>query len=218
MMGKTTAKLMEQRQSSYESINDIENEDDQSLIPFQSALNKSHRRLPRFLALIAVLTLTLLLTLPCAIPTMQEFEIARENDLNAWTAVLRIRQAQSVADSSLSFLSSGSLGDVNRAFRKVDDKNGAKHYMEPPDGCEASVIILRHCEKGHIREHCDYVGYERSVYIASLFGDDKERWPAPSYIFAEGPGQRRNKDKMNFREIETVGPLSQKIGVPIDDR
>ena len=75
---------------------------------------------------------------------------------------------------------------------------------------------MRHCEKGALKKHCDYIGLERAVYLASLFGDDDERWPAPSYIFAEGPGGRRNPFKRNYREIETVGPLSRKTGVMVD--
>ena len=75
---------------------------------------------------------------------------------------------------------------------------------------------MRHCEKANLREHCDYIGLERSVYLASLFGDGDERWPAPSYIFAEGPGGRHSANKRNYREIETVGPLSRKTGVQVD--
>ncbi|KAL7559106.1 hypothetical protein ACA910_017518 [Epithemia clementina (nom. ined.)] len=87
----------------------------------------------------------------------------------------------------------------------------------PTKDCESTIIILRHCEKGRIREHCAYVGYERSVYLSTLFGDGNERWPSPSYIFALGPGSRRSSRKMNFREIETVGPLREKVGIPVDD-
>jgi hypothetical protein len=96
-------------------------------------------------------------------------------------------------------------------FHKQDSKSKLK------EGCEASVVIVRHCEKGNIREHCAYTGYERSVYLATLFGDDHEtRWPTPSYIFALAPGGRNNKSKMNFREIETAGPLAEKSGVKVN--
>lgn len=87
----------------------------------------------------------------------------------------------------------------------------------PPKGCKAVVIIIRHCEKGSIREHCNAIGFQRANYIASLFGDDKEsRWPAPDYLFALAPGERRNINVNNWREIETLQPLSKKIEVPID--
>ena len=75
---------------------------------------------------------------------------------------------------------------------------------------------MRHCEKGSLKKHCDYIGLERSVYLSTLFGDGDERWPAPSYIFAEGPGGRNSRFKRNYREIETVGPLSRKTGVQVD--
>lgn len=76
---------------------------------------------------------------------------------------------------------------------------------------------MRHCEKGALKKHCDYIGLERSVYLASLFGDESyARYPTPHYIFAEGPDGRRNPVKRNYREIETVGPLSRKSGVKVD--
>ena len=88
----------------------------------------------------------------------------------------------------------------------------------PPGGCQATVILMRHCEKGSIREHCNYLGFERANYISTLFGDDPDaRWPAPSYLFALAPGERSNKDVKNWREVETIQPLSNKIGVAIDD-
>jgi hypothetical protein len=84
--------------------------------------------------------------------------------------------------------------------------------------CEATIILVRHCEKGFLKRHCDYIGLERSVYLSTLFGDSPgpERWPTPAYIFAEGPGDRHHQSKRNFREIETVAPLSLKTGIPVD--
>lgn len=172
--------------------------------------------------LVALLVLFLLAVLP-HLPTADEMDLAREYELSWWNGLSRLRSAQHLADMNrLSFLASGGSHHHHRHDKlvtEIKDHNGAKHYMEPMDGCEATVVIVRHCEKGNIREHCAYVGFERSVYLATLFGDkDHERWPAPSYIFAQGPGQRRNERKMNFREIETVGPVAQKAGVKIDDR
>lgn len=89
---------------------------------------------------------------------------------------------------------------------------------ELQEGCEATVMIVRHCEKSVIREHCDYIGYERSVYLASQFGHhDIDRWPLPSYLFATNPAGRDNRNKLNLREIELLAPLADKAGVPIDD-
>jgi len=80
---------------------------------------------------------------------------------------------------------------------------------------------MRHCEKGSIREHCNYysyIGFERAKYISTLFGDDPDaRWPAPSYLFALAPGERNNEEVNDWREVETIEPLSNKIGVAIND-
>ena len=60
------------------------------------------------------------------------------------------------------------------------------------------------------------VGFERAKYIATLFGDNDERWPSPARIYALAPGDRNNDLVKNWREVETVTPLSQKLNVPID--
>jgi hypothetical protein len=80
------------------------------------------------------------------------------------------------------------------------------------DGCEATIMLIRHCEKGGLKSHCSFMGFERSVYLATLFGDDKQ-WPAPSQIYA------LNKDrthKLNYREVETVQAISDTVGVPVN--
>jgi len=87
----------------------------------------------------------------------------------------------------------------------------------PHVGCQATVILIRHCEKGSIREHCNAIGFERASYIANIFGNEAEtKWPAPSYLFATTPGDRSNHRVRNYREIETLQPLSDKIDVPIN--
>ena len=89
--------------------------------------------------------------------------------------------------------------------------------LPPPDGCTAILLILRHCEAGLAREHCGYMGNLRSQYIATLFGNTTtDRWPEPSYIFAMAAGERHNDAVNNWREIETVVPLSEKVNVTID--
>lgn len=122
---------------------------------------------------------------------------------------LKKHQAQSLADEFLlTYLATP---------RKLKDQ---KHHKPPainvPDGCEATVVIVRHCEKGSIREHCSYSGYERSVYLSTIFGDDDERWPAPSYIFALDAGSRHSKKKRVYREMETVLPLAVKTNLTVD--
>jgi len=96
----------------------------------------------------------------------------------------------------------------------VDLSDGV--YDSAPDGCEGTVVIVRHCEKASIREHCSYIGYERSVFLATLFGSRNARWPKPSFIYAESPIGRNNPRKHNFREVETVLPLADKAGLTIN--
>ena len=102
-------------------------------------------------------------------------------------------------------------------------KDGKKHHdgtkssSSPLVGCETTVVIIRHCEKEFIAEHCAYNGYERSVYLSTLFGP-QAKYPTPLYIFAESPIERNtHSQKMNFREVETVGPLAERWHIPIDD-
>jgi len=126
-------------------------------------------------------------------------------------------------------------------------------------------VIIRHCEKGKIKEHCNDIGFQRADYIATLFDsgdnsnndndDDEEeednhdvenvhqkntsndnndddsddddqvhlitssnqesKWPAPSYLYATNPGQRKNSNVRNYREIETIQPLATKLSLPI---
>jgi hypothetical protein len=80
-------------------------------------------------------------------------------------------------------------------------------------GCDATVLLMRHCEKEDLREHCSRVGFERATYLASLFGT---RWMPPSYLFAEKPSGRNNPKKHNFREIETLSPTARKFSLTID--
>ena len=197
------------------------------------------------MASILVSFLCVIVALLQVIPSHHELNLAYDQSLSVWS-VGRIREAQSLALQSAHFLNKNNANAAGgggggeeeepeywslRAMHnlmKIGQGNGLRNhkagppprkYMEPPEGCESTVLIVRHCEKGSVREHCAHVGFERAVYLATQFGSHShERWPSPSYIFAEGPGERRNTKKMNFREIETVGPLSEKVGVKVDDR
>ena len=118
------------------------------------------------------------------------------------------RYAQSLADDfRLTFLTQSKAREL---------KHRDKPKFMAPEGCEATVVIVRHCEKGSIREHCSYVGYERSVYLSTIFGDNEERWPSPSYIFALDAGKRHDPKKKVYREMETVLPLAVKSNVTVD--
>jgi hypothetical protein len=188
-------------------------------IPQRIRLLRSSPRRSCNLAVVCLVGLCGLALLGEIIPTANEMMVAKHYDLPMPHHTRKIRHAQSLADTSrLSLLSP----DWKKMVKKLDSKKGKKgvkeYGLEPPEGCEATVIIVRHCEKTNIREHCSYAGYERSVYLASIFGDEEEaKWPLPSYIFAESPGHRHNPRKMNFREVETVGPLAEKAHLDVDD-
>jgi hypothetical protein len=89
-----------------------------------------------------------------------------------------------------------------------------------PVGCESTLLIFRHCEDlgGHVRyedgtSHCSYLGFQRSVYLATLFGnvsDTDARWPLPSKLYGEW-----NQDGTNKRQYEILKPLSEKAQVAI---
>lgn len=85
------------------------------------------------------------------------------------------------------------------------------------EGCESTLLIMRHCEKMGGNQvdtdgnyHCSYLGHERSYFIPTLFG---KRWPNPSQLFALTPERDTH---LNFREYETLHPLSLKTGIPVD--
>jgi hypothetical protein len=155
--------------------------------------SSSVRRTPRnvrWIVPVIALMVVLLFVSTSYMPSEEEMSLAHENDVSILTGGLQqMRSAQFIADSS--FLTG----------HKHHKKIFTEVRGDAPEGCEATVVIIRHCEKGSIREHCSYPGFERSVYLATLFGDDGERWPAPSQIFALSPGRHK---KMNFREMELV--------------
>jgi hypothetical protein len=172
---------------------------------------------------LSLLVVAMTLTLYESIPSTHEMRLVSDYDLSYWD-LPRLRSAQALALASASFLQDADAAyqDGKTVVHKITrHKSTSEHhsYMNPPEGCESTVVVVRHCEKGSVREHCAHVGFERAVYLSTLFGDrEHERWPSPAFIFAEGPGQRRNQRKMNFREMETVGPLADKVGVKVDDR
>jgi hypothetical protein len=172
---------------------------------------------------LSLLTVALTLSLYESIPSTHEMHLVTDYDLSYFD-IPRLRSAQALALQSTSFLqdADAAFQDGKTVVHKITKhKSSSEHhsYMNPTEGCESTVVIVRHCEKGSIREHCAHVGFERAVFLSTLFGDhEHDRWPSPAFIFAEGPGQRRNQRKMNFREMETVGPLADKVGVKVDDR
>jgi len=88
-------------------------------------------------------------------------------------------------------------------------------------GCESTLVLMRHCEKhgptvvdDDGNEHCSYLGAQRADFLATLFGPTvEERWPTPAHLFGLTPTRKR---RWNFREWETLQPLSKRSGVAID--
>ena len=102
------------------------------------------------------------------------------------------------------------LGSSKHQVPKLVNQTHPTH-PHPPEGCETTVMLVRHCEKGNLRSHCNFVGYERATYLASLFGD---RWPLPSKVYALSTKRKRH---VNLREIETVQFVAEKAKVYIDE-
>ena len=114
-------------------------------------------------------------------------------------------------DDDLNYHASG-LSDLNS-----DLKHQSKVISK---GCESTLLLIRHCEKQGPSEtdhngnyHCSYLGQERSYFLTTLFGT---RWPNPSRLFALTPERGEGKGHLNFREYETLRPLSLKTGTPIE--
>eukprot|EP00980_Cylindrotheca_fusiformis_P011328 scaffold2619_cov129-Cylindrotheca_fusiformis.AAC.6 len=105
---------------------------------------------------------------------------------------------QKIADAALSWLN-------NRT-------NFTEMLNEQDQFCETTVLIVRHCEDlgGNTKypsdgtKHCSYLGFERSLYLASLFGEgDASRWPLPTRLYGVAKGS-------NVRQYETLQPLAIK--------
>lgn len=173
------------------------------------------------LVLALIVTLTLMVaSLPLTPSDDDDLNMAELRALSVVPLLGRrfeLERAQNIADAYRdTYLADGAI--VYHAVSDAVDFDSNTKSL-PPEGCEGTVIILRHCDKGDVREHCDYLGFERSVYLSTLFGDDnRERWPAPSYIYALNPAHRRNPNKHNYREIETVLPMANKFGLSVDAR
>mmetsp|Transcript_11973 Transcript_11973/g.19846 ORF Transcript_11973/g.19846 Transcript_11973/m.19846 type:complete len:328 (+) Transcript_11973:156-1139(+) len=102
---------------------------------------------------------------------------------------------------------------IQKAAKALATLNQGASY-QVPDGCESTLLIIRHCndhgpdtdsEDGS--QHCSRLGHERTQYLTTQFGNDYfSRWPLPSHLF----GLWKNK---NMRQFETLQPLSQKSNV-----
>ena len=112
-----------------------------------------------------------------------------------------------------------------------------------PDSCETTLLVFRHCDKldtttdddgnvnhkyshdnnhddstlrnKHRNRYCSEIGYDRAQYITTLFGNtNTSRWPVPNYLWALSSHRAKYE---NYREYETLLPLSQMISVPIQN-
>ena len=112
-----------------------------------------------------------------------------------------------------------------------------------PDSCETTLLVFRHCDKldtttdddgnvnhkyshdnnhddstlrnKHRNRYCSEIGYDRAQYITTLFGNtNTSRWPVPNYLWALSSHRAKYE---NYREYETLLPLSQIISVPIQN-
>lgn len=77
---------------------------------------------------------------------------------------------------------------------------------------EMVILLIRHCEDGSTwrhsdsSRHCNGIGFERAHYLATLFSS---RWPMPSHLYGLIKGK-------NMRQYETLAPLSNRSGIPIE--
>lgn len=112
--------------------------------------------------------------------------------------------------------------EANQAIELLNARSFASK-KDIPVGCESTLLLIRHCEDlgGHVRyedgsSHCSYLGFQRSMYLATLFGAPHQnashagRWPLPSKLYGLW-----NHDGTNKRQYEVLRPLSDKSGVKI---
>lgn len=106
-----------------------------------------------------------------------------------------------------------------RAQIALDRLNRQDHGNLHP-GCESTMLVIRHCEKvgpnvddKSGNKHCSYLGFERAAFLATLFGNASiSRWPTPSRLYAL---YSKRDTYINYREWETLLPVSKKAGVDI---
>lgn len=129
--------------------------------------------------------------------------------------IWRLYVAQKVFHAELpTMLAAQALDRLNHHIHKQ-----SKHIAV---GCESTLLLLRHCEKigpyvedaidfDTTNQHCSYLGYERAAHFATLFGNHpRYRWPKPAHLFALTPQRSLH---LNFREWETLQPLSKRSGI-----
>lgn len=110
------------------------------------------------------------------------------------------------------------------------ERNLLDEFTDPEKvglGCEATVVIARHCEKdtdkkslANPEQHCNYLGFHRAEYFSTLFDSDpSSRWPLPSFLFATSIPRNTSTiphNRNNYREVETLIPLAEKANLEIN--
>jgi len=85
-----------------------------------------------------------------------------------------------------------------------------------PDQCRVVLNVIRHCEKPQsLRSdngHCSAKGYERVEFIRQAWGRDGGRYATPDVMVARAPTGHHHV----FREVETLGPLADDVGVALN--
>lgn len=136
----------------------------------------------------------------------------------------QLQQQQSTTTSS----SSSTLfreKQQQMAQEALERLNSHAHHDNIQEGCESTLLVMRHCDKlgSEVEDkagnkHCSYLGYQRAAFLRTLFGnatDVSSRWPSPSRLYAlwRDTGSITHT---NYREWETLVPLSKKTGVNIE--
>ena len=146
--------------------------------------------------------------------------------LIASLAVWRFQQQSSTGDTGFVSSSSGRAAHAREVLNK--HFHSQSKVIQP--GCEATILLMRHCEKHgpNVKdedgnEHCSYVGMQRAQFLPTLFDPPRnkttataathKRWPMPSFLFALSPDRDTH---WNFRQYETLRPLSQQSQIDIE--
>ncbi len=140
-------------------------------------------------------------------------------------------EMQQIADTALFNLNSNYVNGISTGTSS-GTKSSSDHI---PDHCETTLLVIRHCDKletnddddenganngstskkENMNRCCSDVGYERAQYITTLFGNtNKSRWPVPNYLYALSSHRDSYE---NYREYETLLPLSHLISAPIQN-
>jgi hypothetical protein len=83
---------------------------------------------------------------------------------------------------------------------------GAVASAQPP----ATILLIRHAEKPASGMDLSPAGFERAKVIPKLFGATApHNLPRPDFLFATHISKNSN------REVETIAPLSEALGLPI---